>query len=147
MSSSASDLSWNGPTLNTTDPLTGPRGTKVGMTETQITEKFRDMGQKANQTGSRSLYVDNSQKCYGNITAPETDRERAQRLYEEKSGSMTEEQKRKEEARIKTLDNEKKRNWDIVYWYVDKQYEATISIWYYMRDGVCQEITNRFRIN
>ena len=133
--------------LCTTDPLTGPRGTKVGMTETQITEKFRDMGQKANQTGSRSLYVDNSQKCYGNITAPETDRERAQRLYEEKSGSMTEEQKRKEEARIKTLDDEKKRNWDIVYWYVDKQYEATISIWYYMRDGVCQEITNRFRIN
>ena len=63
------------------------------------------------------------------------------------SRSMTEEQKRKEEARIKTLDDEKKRNWDIVYWYVDKQYEATISIWYYMRDGVCQEITNRFRIN
>lgn len=38
--------------------MTAPRKTKVGMTEKEITEKFRDMGQAHDQNGDRSLYFD-----------------------------------------------------------------------------------------
>lgn len=38
--------------------MSGPRKTKVGMSETDITEKFRDMGQTYNQNGDRSIYWD-----------------------------------------------------------------------------------------
>ncbi|MBE5786810.1 MAG: hypothetical protein E7324_04635 [Clostridiales bacterium] len=38
--------------------MTGPRKTKVGMSETDVTEKFRDMGQTYNQNGDRSIYFD-----------------------------------------------------------------------------------------
>ena len=79
-------------------------------------------------------------------TMPETDKQRAQRKYEENYETMTEEERKKEEARIKTLDDTVKKK-EIVYWYVDKQYEATISIWYYLEDGVCTSILNRFYIN
>lgn len=41
--------------------MTAPRSTKVGMTVREITEKFRDLGQKENQDGSRSLYHDDKQ--------------------------------------------------------------------------------------
>lgn len=38
--------------------MTGPRKTKVGMSETDVTEKFRDMGQTYDQNGDRSIYYD-----------------------------------------------------------------------------------------
>jgi len=38
--------------------MVGPRKTKVGMSEKDITEKFRDMGQTYNQNGDRSIYWD-----------------------------------------------------------------------------------------
>jgi hypothetical protein len=44
--------------------MTGPRKTKVGMTETEITEKYRDMQQEHNQDGSRSIYFDSQNKKY-----------------------------------------------------------------------------------
>ena len=44
--------------------VTGPRKTKVGMTETEITEKYRDMQQTYNQDGSRSIYYDSQNKKY-----------------------------------------------------------------------------------
>lgn len=44
-----------------------PRGTKFGMSETQVTEQFRDLGQKPNQDGSRSLYFDTTERCYGRV--------------------------------------------------------------------------------
>ena len=44
--------------------VTGPRKTKIGMTETEITEKFRDMQQAHNQDGSRSIYYDSQNKKY-----------------------------------------------------------------------------------
>ncbi len=51
--------------LETTSPsMTGPRKTKIGMTETEITEKFRDMQQTHNQDGSRSIYYDTQNKKY-----------------------------------------------------------------------------------
>ncbi len=41
----------------TTGEITGPRDTKIGMTETQITEKFKDFGQVVGNTGvKRGLY-------------------------------------------------------------------------------------------
>ncbi len=42
----------------TSDSMTGPRNTKLGMSQTEVTSKFRDMGQVANQKGNRSLYYD-----------------------------------------------------------------------------------------
>ncbi len=47
--------------------MTAPRSTKIGMTETSITQKYRDMGQAKNQDGSRSLYYDSGDQCYGKI--------------------------------------------------------------------------------
>ncbi len=44
--------------------FTGPRKTKIGMAETEITEKFRDMQQAYNQDGSRSIYFDSQNKKY-----------------------------------------------------------------------------------
>ena len=44
--------------------VTGPRKTKIGMAETEITEKFRDMQQEHNQDGSRSIYYDTQNKKY-----------------------------------------------------------------------------------
>ena len=36
--------------------MTGPQKTKIGMSESDVTEKFRDMGQANDQNGDRSLY-------------------------------------------------------------------------------------------
>ena len=36
--------------------MTGPQKTKIGMTETEVTGSFRDMGQAHDQNGDRSLY-------------------------------------------------------------------------------------------
>ena len=44
-----------------------PRNTKMGMSESQITEQFRDLGQKENQDGTRSLYSDSNERCYGRV--------------------------------------------------------------------------------
>ena len=45
--------------------MVGPRKTKIGMTETEITELYRDMGQAYNQDGSRSIYYDSGEHKYG----------------------------------------------------------------------------------
>ena len=45
--------------------MVGPRKTKIGMTETEVTELFRDMGQTYNQDGSRSIYFDSGEQKYG----------------------------------------------------------------------------------
>ena len=51
--------------LETSSPsATGPRKTKIGMSETEITEKYRDMEQEHNQDGSRSLYYDTQNRKY-----------------------------------------------------------------------------------
>ncbi len=47
--------------------MVAPRSTKIGMAETAITQKYRDMGQAKNQDGSRSLYYDSGDQCYGKI--------------------------------------------------------------------------------
>ena len=39
----------------------GPRKTKIGMAETEVTEKFRDMGQTYDQNGDRSIYFDEAE--------------------------------------------------------------------------------------
>ena len=44
-----------------------PRSTRIGMKETEVTEQFRDLGQKNNQDGTRSLYNDSGERCYGKI--------------------------------------------------------------------------------
>ena len=44
--------------------MTGPRKTKLGMSETDITALFRDMGQTYNQDGSRSIYYDSQNRKY-----------------------------------------------------------------------------------
>lgn len=41
--------------------MTAPRKTKVGMSETDVTEKFRDMGQTYDQNGDRSIYYDENE--------------------------------------------------------------------------------------
>ncbi len=99
--------------VSTNSSMAAPRGTKVGMTASQITEKFKDMGQKSNQDGSRSLYYDSNQKCFGKITKPNKD-----------TGSQR-----------------------IEYSYVDKEYEATITLTYYLENGVCTRIVNSFYVN
>ena len=53
--------------IDTTASFKLPRNTKIGMTESQVTEQFRDLGQKENQDGSRSLYYDSKERCYGKI--------------------------------------------------------------------------------
>lgn len=44
--------------LETTSSMTGPRKTKIGMQEKEVTELFRDMGQDYDQNGDRSIYYD-----------------------------------------------------------------------------------------
>ena len=40
--------------------VSGPRKTRIGMTEKEITEVFRDMGQTYDQNGDRSIYYDST---------------------------------------------------------------------------------------
>ena len=47
--------------------MTGPRGTKVGMSETDVTEQFRDMGQPHDQNGDRSLYYNEKEGKRGKL--------------------------------------------------------------------------------
>ena len=42
----------------------GPERTKIGMSETDVTSLFRDMGMEYNQDGSRSLYYDKQNRKY-----------------------------------------------------------------------------------
>ena len=44
-----------------------PRNTRIGMSETDVTAQFRDLGQKENQDGTRSLYNDSGERCNGRI--------------------------------------------------------------------------------
>ncbi len=41
--------------------FSGPRSTRCGMAESQVTEKFRDMGQPNDQNGDRSIYWDQNE--------------------------------------------------------------------------------------
>ncbi len=41
---------------HTTNEIEAPRSTKIGMTEQEITSKFRDMGQVESPSGNRGLY-------------------------------------------------------------------------------------------
>ena len=51
--------------ITTTNPsMSGPRGSKVGMTAAEVTALFRDRGQAANAKGNRSLYY-NETAGYG----------------------------------------------------------------------------------
>ena len=52
---------------STSSTMKLPRNTRIGMKETEITEQFRDLGQKNNQDGTRSLYNDSKERCYGKI--------------------------------------------------------------------------------
>ena len=44
--------------------VVGPEKTKMGMSETDVTSLFRDMGMEHNQDGSRSLYYDKQNRKY-----------------------------------------------------------------------------------
>lgn len=44
--------------------VVGPEKTKIGMSETDVTSLFRDMGMEHNQDGSRSLYYDKQNRKY-----------------------------------------------------------------------------------
>ena len=44
--------------------IIGPEKTKMGMSETDVTSLFRDMGMEHNQDGSRSLYYDKQNRKY-----------------------------------------------------------------------------------
>ncbi|NLB91316.1 MAG: hypothetical protein GX786_08900, partial [Clostridiales bacterium] len=44
----------------TTDEIKAPKNTSVGMTFDQVTEKFRDLGQLANDKGDRGIYNDDN---------------------------------------------------------------------------------------
>ncbi len=52
---------------STSNTMKFPRNTRIGMKETDVTDLFRDLGQKNNQDGSRSLYNDSGERCYGKI--------------------------------------------------------------------------------
>ncbi|MBR0227883.1 MAG: chitobiase/beta-hexosaminidase C-terminal domain-containing protein [Clostridia bacterium] len=60
---------------------TGPRKTKIGMTETEITEKFRDMQQLHNQDGSRSIYYDTQNKKYAMMAHLDAFNDRIDYIY------------------------------------------------------------------
>lgn len=51
----------------TSGAMTGPRKTKLGMSEKDITELYRDMGQAHDQNGDRSLYYDGQYGNYGKL--------------------------------------------------------------------------------
>ena len=61
----------NGYTLYSVDTtlssVTGPRKTKIGMSETDVTVKFRDMGQVHDQNGDRSIYWDKNAGVSGKL--------------------------------------------------------------------------------
>lgn len=69
--------------------MAGPRKTKLGMNEGLITEKFRDMGQVKNQDGSRNLYYDSHDGCYGKIYITGTNTERIDYSYTDTENSAT----------------------------------------------------------
>lgn len=71
---------------STSSSMQGPRNTKVGMTVEQVTSAFRDMGQKNNQDGSRSLYHDSSTGT-GMITSPVDGKVQVEYIYYRDDGS------------------------------------------------------------
>ena len=46
--------------IRTDGNIAGPRGTRVGNTEAQVVDQFRDMGQVASRSGNRGLYATDS---------------------------------------------------------------------------------------
>ena len=73
----------------TNTAVVGPRDTKFGMTETQITEKFRDMGQLKNQDGSRNIYYDSQDGSYAKVYITGENTKRIDYSYTDKVNSAT----------------------------------------------------------
>ncbi len=67
--------------------ITAPRKTQFGMSEKQITEKFRDVGQAENQDGSRNLYYDQYEGCYAKVYVLSEYHKRIDYIYEDKMSS------------------------------------------------------------
>lgn len=61
--------------------MVGPRKTKIGMSETDVTEKFRDMGQTNDQNGDRSLYFDSKEGVMGKVYHLDTRHDRIDYVY------------------------------------------------------------------
>lgn len=91
--------------------MAGPRKTRIGDTEAEITAQFRDVGQPHDQNGDRSLYwnYDNNGKDQG-------------KMYH--------------------LDDTHDR---IDYSYVRVEDSATVTLSYYLENGVVQRMSIRYR--
>lgn len=73
----------------TSSSMVGPRKTKVGMEETAVTEKFRDMGQTYDQNGDRSLYYDEAEG-YGKLYHLDSISDRIDYIrYRDDNGTIT----------------------------------------------------------
>ena len=55
----------------TTNEFSLPRSTSIGMTETEITGKFKDYGQVTSPSGNRGLYRDIKNSDWGKIWVQE----------------------------------------------------------------------------
>lgn len=66
--------------------MTGPRKTKIGMAEKDVTEQFRDMGQTYDQNGDRSLYFD-SDVGFGKLYHLDDTADRLDYVYYRPDGS------------------------------------------------------------
>ncbi len=61
--------------------MTGPRKTKIGMSETDVTSLYRDMGQTYNQDGGRSIYYESGEKKFAMMYHLDTTRDRIDYIY------------------------------------------------------------------
>ncbi len=51
----------------TSSSMVGPRSTKIGMLENDVTEQYRDMGQPNDQNGDRSIYFSSADKVMAKL--------------------------------------------------------------------------------
>ena len=66
----------------TSASVTGPRKTRLGMTEKDVTEQFRDLGQAYDQNGDRSIYYDYyGDKAYGKLYHLDSVNDRIDYIY------------------------------------------------------------------
>lgn len=69
--------------------IVGPRKTKIGFKETEVTEKFRDMGQTNDQNGDRSIYWENKNQ-YAKLYHLDNEHDRIDYVYiREDNGLVT----------------------------------------------------------
>ena len=74
--------------ISTTDSsVTAPRSTKIGNSEKKIVDKFRDMGQAENQDGSRDLYFDSKEGCFGKVSIIDENNKRIDYIYNDTAKS------------------------------------------------------------